>query len=86
MWLFSVFNAKNNFVKCLVKGEWNWVDHSPYDYSNWYEGEPNHDDDFLYCSRIYVEHEDRFGTWDDKQCNNFNGFICKKERSKNQKF
>ena len=69
-----------------MKGEWNWVDHSPYDYSNWYEGEPNHDDDFLYCSRIYVEHEDRFGTWDDKQCNNFNGFICKKERSKNQKF
>ena len=68
-----------------MKGEWNWVDHSSYDYNNWYEGEPNHDDDFLYCSRVYVEHEDRFGKWDDKQCNNFNGYICKKERSKYQR-
>ena len=65
-----------------MSGQWNWVDKTPYDYKNWHEGEPNHNDDFLYCAKVWEEHVDRAGKWDDCLCSNLNGFICKIDKRK----
>ena len=70
------------FFRILVNGKWNWVDKSPYDYNNWYDGEPNHNDDNLYCAKIWEEHEERAGKWDDAHCSDLNGYICKIEKCK----
>ena len=63
--------------------QWNWIDYSPYDYNHWNDGEPNSNDDSLYCGKIYKTS----GFWDDFWCmkdNNgspsLNGYVCQKKR------
>ena len=76
-------NELYSFILQIVHGTWNWVDETPFDYNNWHDGEPNHNDDFNYCAKIYeAVGDDYVGTWDDDLCNNLNGFICEKKRSK----
>ena len=61
--------------------QWNWIDYSPYDYNHWNDGEPNANDDSLYCGKIYKT----TGFWDDTWCikETTNGYVCQKQRSKN---
>jgi len=63
--------------------QWNWIDYSPYDYNHWNDGEPNSNDDSLYCGRIYKTN----GFWDDFWCikdnngiSSLNGYVCQKKR------
>ena len=57
---------------------WSWVDQTPFEYSNWQEGEPNNLDDSRYCAKVYVTGvgEEMLGKWDDTLCDKYLGFIC----------
>ena len=59
------------------------MDQTPFDYNNWKSGEPNHNDDFRYCAKIYEAGvgEDYVGKWDDTTCDTLYGYICERKRS-----
>lgn len=56
-----------------------WIDDSPLDYVNWYDGEPNNYYGYENC----VEMQTRSGRWNDLACHNYRQFICKKELGEN---
>ena len=66
------------YLLLLVHGQWNWVDLTAYNYKNWNDGEPNANDDLRYCAQVYKDS----GHWDDTQCTQLKGYICKRRRSK----
>ena len=71
---FLVYNYE------LVKGRWNWVDQTPYDYKNWFEGEPDHNDNLLHCAKVWEATQDLAGKWKDTFCSDLNGYVCKGEK------
>ncbi|XP_061416055.1 macrophage mannose receptor 1-like [Lethenteron reissneri] len=56
---------------------WSWTDDTPVGYTNWADGEPNdmmHEEAFIEsCVEFY--HQD--GTWNDQDCEQKRGFICR---------
>ncbi|XP_077993987.1 macrophage mannose receptor 1-like [Glandiceps talaboti] len=60
------------------EGDFEWIDNSPVDFTNWYPGEPNNaGDNGEHCVNAESEHH-RVGTWNDVDCANMYGYICKK--------
>jgi len=60
---------------CCLDG-WVWKDGSPADYFKWEEGEPNGEIGSEECVEMYPWS----GTWNDINCYEDKGFICKKRR------
>ena len=55
------------------EGSWEWTDGTPFDYSAWYQGEPNNYGRNQDCL------EERWGDkWDDNNCEKDQLFVCKK--------
>ncbi|KAA0201456.1 hypothetical protein HAZT_HAZT000478 [Hyalella azteca] len=53
-----------------------WSDGSALDYLHWDEGEPNSQDEI--CVEMYYYNE---RVWNDKDCNNQRGYVCKAPKS-----
>ena len=54
------------------KGSWIWADGSQVSYTNWNSNEPNSDENIEHCVHIYPG-----GEWNDAQCDQPRGYICK---------
>merc|ERR1719369_2479292 len=55
------------------EGTWDWTDGTPFDYSDWYPGEPNDHGINQDCLWERKEHK-----WDDNTCEQEQLFLCKK--------
>ena len=53
-----------------------WSDNSTVDFAHWAYGEPNDAEGSESCTSIYTSS----GEWNDEQCGNRHGFVCKKPR------
>uniref|UniRef100_S4RGZ4 C-type lectin domain-containing protein n=1 Tax=Petromyzon marinus TaxID=7757 RepID=S4RGZ4_PETMA len=56
---------------------WSWADDTPVGYTNWADGEPNdimHEEAFLESCVEFYHHD---GTWNDQDCEQKRGFICR---------
>nr|XP_006813569.1 PREDICTED: macrophage mannose receptor 1-like [Saccoglossus kowalevskii] len=69
------------FHDTSLEGEFEWVDGSPVDFTNWYAGtdEPNDYGGYEDCTVLEYD-ESRLGSWNDLDCNNIHGYICKKQK------
>ncbi|XP_018012021.1 macrophage mannose receptor 1 [Hyalella azteca] len=56
-------------------GGFYWADGQPFDFQNWAVGEPNNYYSQESCVSLYPHN---FGYWNDDNCGNAHGFICKK--------
>ena len=52
-------------------GQFVWTDGTPWDYYNWYKGEPNNWNNNEDCAMMKSD-----GTWNDEVCGNLYAFIC----------
>jgi hypothetical protein len=57
-----------------VERGYTWIDNSPLDYINWYDGEPNDYTGRENC----IEMQTRSGQWNDVSCRYYRQFMCKK--------
>ncbi|KAK8378664.1 hypothetical protein O3P69_009394 [Scylla paramamosain] len=55
--------------------EYRWVDHTPFNFTNWAPGEPNNVHDQEDCLALYTR---RQGYWNDQNCGSPAGRVCKR--------
>ena len=64
--------------------EWKWVDGSALDYDYWTPNEPNGGDNgfcaYMWSNNNWYEN----GHWDDTTCTNAMGFLCQKNKGKQE--
>ena len=54
------------------------------DYDFWTPGEPNSGDSAGYCAYMWYAGGSRDGHWDDNPCQNARGFLCQKDKGKQE--
>ena len=71
------------------EGVWKWTDCTPWNFTVWYEGEPNRllED----CLNVYKfddqhEHKDANKKWNDYPCSKEQGFVCSKKICSGRKY
>ncbi|GFV23925.1 macrophage mannose receptor 1 [Trichonephila clavipes] len=67
-------------LNSLRSGILRWSDYSPLDYTFWNEDEPNNNYHQEKCVNMYIGN----GLWNDENCNNAMGFICKLNKDSNE--
>ncbi|GFQ74876.1 macrophage mannose receptor 1 [Trichonephila clavata] len=67
-------------LNSLRSGILRWSDYSPLDYTYWNEDEPNNNNNQEKCVNMYIGN----GLWNDENCNNAMGFICKLNKDSNE--
>ena len=69
-------NSWIGFNRLNTAGSHEWSDNSTVEFAHWAEGEPNDAEGSESCTSIYTSS----GEWNDEQCGNRHGFVCKKPR------
>ncbi|XP_038077198.1 lymphocyte antigen 75-like [Patiria miniata] len=62
------------------EGNFEWLDSTPLDFTNWNTGEPNDYGDGEDCVHLRPD-ELQAGTWNDQACDANYGYICKKDKA-----
>ncbi|KAK7079206.1 hypothetical protein SK128_003942 [Halocaridina rubra] len=79
-WIESMLVSKSDKTfwiggRSFKDSGYEWIDGSPFDFDNWYTGEPNDMLDQEDCIGIYAH---RTGYWNDQNCAHLEGRICKR--------
>ncbi|XP_022613990.1 macrophage mannose receptor 1-like isoform X1 [Seriola dumerili] len=53
-----------------------WSDGSPVNFQHWEDGEPNNKNNVESCAEFNPYNQQRTGSWNDVQCEKYNGWIC----------
>ncbi|XP_022082062.1 secretory phospholipase A2 receptor-like [Acanthaster planci] len=62
------------------EGNFEWLDNTPLDFTNWNTGEPNDYGNGEDCVHLRTD-ELQAGTWNDQACDVSYGYICKKDKA-----
>ena len=91
-----VFNLIKDSVRAVWLGgkrrslvdQWQWTDGSEWSWQKWDKGEPNNLQGYgtENCLEMYIDFQDRGGSWNDNQCENKwpypkHPFICQKYKN-----
>ncbi|XP_045107957.1 macrophage mannose receptor 1-like [Portunus trituberculatus] len=66
----------------IRKEEYRWLDHTPFNFTNWAPGEPNNVHDQEDCLALYTR---RQGYWNDQNCGFPAGRVCKRPLGSSQR-
>ncbi|XP_018531719.1 macrophage mannose receptor 1 isoform X2 [Lates calcarifer] len=62
-----------------------WSDRSPVNFQHWSSGEPNNQNNAESCAEFIGHKRDWSGSWNDEQCEKYNGWLCQIRAGKTPK-